>query len=341
MKITILGAGSIGCYLGGLMISSGTTVEMIGRKETAKTLKKNGLKLTHFKKEAIYLKPKKINYSTSNNSISNADIIMLTTKSHDTEKAAKIIKKYAKNNTIVVSFQNGVQNTQTLMGILDQVILAGVVPFNVTRKGAGWYHCGTDGELTLELSYDPRILQLKEVFEKSGQKITLYENILSVQWGKLLVNLNNALNTLAGIPLKSCLSQRKYRKSLALVIEEALLVVRAAGIEPANFEGAHPRKMINILRMPDFLYALLMRTVVRIDENARSSMLDDLEMNRMPEIDYLQGEIIELAKVYKQKANYNKIIYNEVQKAFKTHTSPKLDGADIYALITNKDRETY
>ena len=335
IKITILGAGSIGSYLGGLMISSEAKVEMIGRESLAKSIKANGLKLTHFKKETIYLQPGKINYGTNNTTISTADIIILTTKSHDTKEAAKIINKYAKKEALVVSFQNGVQNTQALNNELAQVVLAGVIPFNVTAKGRGWYHCGTNGKLALEYSKDPRVLELKSIFDKSGQELTLHNNILSVQWGKLLVNLNNALNTLAGIPLKSCLSQREYRKSLALVIEEALLVIRSAGIEPANFGGAHPSKMIKILRLPNLPYSLLMRTVVKIDEKARSSMLDDLESGKNSELDYLQGEIIKLAKKNNQKAAYNILIYKAVEKAFKTHTSPKLKGSDIYEMLTN------
>ena len=336
ISITILGAGSIGSYLGGLLVSSGAKVEMIGRESSAKSIRENGLKLTHFKNETIYLQPRKINYSTNYATISTADIIILTTKSHDTEEAAKIINKYARKEALVISFQNGVQNTQALKNELGQIVLAGVVPFNVTAKGTGWYHCGTDGKLALEYTKDPHILELKRFFDKSGQELTLHEDILSVQWGKLLVNLNNALNTLAGIPLKSCLSQREYRKSLALVIEEALLVVRSAGIEPANFGGAHPSKMIKILRLPNLLYSLLMRTVVKIDEKARSSMLDDLELGKSSELDYLQGEIIKLAEENKQKATYNILIYKTVKKAFKAGTSPKLKGSDIYAMMRNK-----
>ena len=319
ISITILGAGSIGSYLGGLIVSSGAKVEMIGRESSAKSIRENGLKLTHFKNETIYLQPRKINYSTNY-----------------AEEAAKIINKYARKEALVISFQNGVQNTQALKNELGQIVLAGVVPFNVTAKGTGWYHCGTDGKLALEYTKDPHILELKRFFDKSGQELTLHEDILSVQWGKLLVNLNNALNTLAGIPLKSCLSQREYRKSLALVIEEALLVVRSAGIEPANFGGAHPSKMIKILRLPNLLYSLLMRTVVKIDEKARSSVLDDLELGKSSELDYLQGEIIKLAEKNKQKATYNILIYKTVKKAFKAGTSPKLKGSDIYAMMRNK-----
>jgi len=78
-----------------------------------------------------------------------------------------------------------------------------------------------------------------------------------------------------------------------------------------------------------------MRTVVKIDEKARSSMLDDLESGKNSELDYLQGEIIKLAKKDNQKAAYNVLIYKAVEKAFKTHTSPKLKGSDIYEMLTN------
>ena len=41
-----------------------------------------------------------------------------------------------------------------------------------------------------------------------GLTMRATDNIDGVQWGKLLVNLNNALNALAGLPLRQQLAQR-------------------------------------------------------------------------------------------------------------------------------------
>lgn len=330
LHIAIFGAGSIGCYLGGQLAHAGAGVTFIGRQRFKSEIETHGLKLTHFEREMITLKADSFIFSLDPKDIAQADIILLTTKSQDTAKAAEILKTHAKSDALIISFQNGVSNPNVLREILKQHVLGAVVPFNVTGKGPGHFHCGTEGELTVQTLKDERLTRLQSSFAIADQGLVFSENILAVQWGKLLVNLNNALNTLTGGTLKAGLMQRDYRKALAMVIGEALSIVRGAGIEPANFGKASPRKMIKILRLPNFLYAGIMNKIVKIDAAARSSMLDDLDMGRVSEVDYLQGEIVRLAKQTGQKAPYNAAIYKSVQEAFKIGISPKMSGTDIY-----------
>jgi len=335
MKIAIFGAGSIGCYLGGQLAHVGADVVFIGRQRFKSEIEANSLTLTHFERDEIALTPDQFTFSLDAKDISSADIILLTTKSQDTLDAALAILPHAKTDAIVISFQNGVSNPDVLRSILSQEVLGAVVPFNVTGKGPGKFHCGTEGDLTVENIDDPRLVTLQNLFAKAGQGLAIYNNILAVQWGKLLVNLNNALNTLTGGTLKAGLLQRDYRKALAMVIGEALTVVRGAGVEPANFGKASPTKMIKILRLPNFLYAGIMNKIVKIDAAARSSMLDDLEMGRVSEIDYLQGEIVKLAEKTDQTAPCNTAIYRAVQNAFKVGKSPHMSGKDIYRYLLN------
>lgn len=335
MKIAIFGAGSIGCYLGGQLAHAGAEVTFIGRQRFKSEIVANGLTLTHFERDEIALRPGQFTFSLDAKDIGSTDIILLTTKSQDTLEAAQAIKIHAKADAIIISFQNGVSNPDVLRSILSQEVLGAVVPFNVTGKGPGKFHCGTEGDLTVENIDDLRLVTLQNLFVKAGQGFIISNNILAVQWGKLLVNLNNALNTLTGGTLKAGLLQRDYRKALSMIISEALSVVRGAGIEPANFGKASPAKMIKILRLPNFLYAGIMNKIVKIDAAARSSMLDDLEMGRVSEIDYLQGEIVRLAKKTDQAAPYNAAIYRAVQNAFRVGKSPDMSGKDIYRYLLN------
>ena len=57
------------------------------------------------------------------------------------------------------------------------------------------------------------------------------DNIDGYLWAKLLVNLNNALNTLSGGPLRDGLLQRGYRHVLIAMIEEGLQVAEAEGVD--------------------------------------------------------------------------------------------------------------
>ena len=330
MNIAIFGAGSIGCYLGGQLAHAGAVVTFIGRQRFKSEIEKHGLTLTHYERDEINLMADQIIFSLDPRDIAPADIILLTTKSQDTAEAAKAIKAHAKNDAIIISFQNGVSNPSVLRERLSQPILGAVVPFNVTGTGPGRFHCGTEGDLTVQSMDDLRLRVLQGLFKETGQGLIISENILAVQWGKLLVNLNNAFNTLTGGTLREGLLQRDYRRALTLVVEEGLSVARGAGIEPAAFGKVDAAKMIKILRLPNFIYKIIMNKIVKIDAAARSSMLDDLEMGRVSEIDYLQGEIVRVAYKTGQAAPYNKIIYGLVNEAFSNGKSPKISGKDIY-----------
>lgn len=329
-NICIFGAGSVGCYLGGLLLNAGQDVTFIGRSKFQKELFENGLSLSHFKNPTIELDSKNIQFYTDHNVLSSANIILIAVKSQDTEQAAKTIAKIAAPDTLIMSFQNGISNIDVLNTYLPNFkILRAVVPFNITGISPGHFHCGTDGNLSIENSSDERLHHLRTAFAKSNQKIDLFDDILPVQWGKLLVNLNNGLNALTGEPLRDGLYQSDYRRALAAVISEALEILRKTGIEPAKFGNASADKMIKILGLPNFIYKIIMNRIVKIDSTARSSMLDDLEMGRVSEIKFLQGEIVNLAAKTDQKAPYNKKILNLVEEAFRNKKSPKLSGLDI------------
>jgi 2-dehydropantoate 2-reductase len=116
-----------------------------------------------------------------------------------------------------------------------------------------------------------------------------------VLWGKLLLNLNNALNALAGIPLADELADKRWRRLLARQIDEGLAVLKAVGIRPARIEGVPPGAIPRILRLPNWLFRRVARRMLAIDPAARSSMWEDVERRRPTEIDHLQGAILALA----------------------------------------------
>ena len=136
---------------------------------------------------------------------------------------------------------------------------------------------------------------LRSAFNVQGASVVEHADMAGVLWGKLMLNLNNALNALAGVPLAAELADRRWRLLLARQIAEALGVLKAAGIRPARIEGVSPAMIPRILRLPDWLFRRVARRMLAIDPEARSSMWEDLQRRRPTEIDYLQGAILALA----------------------------------------------
>ena len=328
-KMVILGAGSIGCWLGGHLIEGGAQVTLIGRGRYAEQIAEHGLRLTHFERGAVQCGT--VDFQTDARGLVGADIIALCVKSQDTEAAAQQILRYAPK-AIVVSFQNGIHNPETLQNVLPpQNIVPAIVPFNVTPTEPGAFHSGTAGDLVVEAhtGIDPLVTALKA----AGQGVRLSEHIVGDQWAKMIVNLNNGLNTLSGGTLREGLLQRDYRRALAASVEEALDVAKANGVNVGTFNGRAPTALVKTLRLPDVAYRIIMQTIVKIDAKARSSMLDDLEAGRVSEIDYLQGEIVKRAQKAGTKAPKNTAILEAVNKAFSVGQSPKLSGSEIFRLL--------
>src|SRR5262249_32678704 len=136
----------------------------------------------------------------------------------------------------------------------------------------------------------------RDVLDVAGAPVAEHADMPAVLWGKLLLNLNNALNALSDLPLAVQLADRRWRQLLAAQIDEALSILRRNGIVVARIEGVPPRALSGILRLPDFLFRRVARRMLTINEESRSSMWEDLRLRRATEIDYLQGAILRLAQ---------------------------------------------
>jgi 2-dehydropantoate 2-reductase len=137
----------------------------------------------------------------------------------------------------------------------------------------------------------------------------------AVAWGKLLVNLNNAVNALSGKTLLEQLSDRNYRRVVAAAQIEALEILKAAGIEPAGGGPIPPKLMPHVIGAPDFIFRPMVLKRQKIDANARSSMADDFAARRKTEVDQLNGEVVKLARKLGLKAPVNEAILVLVKQA--------------------------
>ena len=161
------------------------------------------------------------------------------------------------------------------------------------------------------------------------------EDITGVQWGKLLVNLNNAINALSGLPLREQLAQRGWRRLFADQIAEGLMAVRAEGIKPVSPTPAPLSLVPHLLRLPDALFAIALAPAMKIDPQARSSMWEDLERRRRTEIDYLQGVITDIADRRGLNVPLSRRIVALIQDAETAKQgSPRLTVAQIRAGVS-------
>jgi 2-dehydropantoate 2-reductase len=290
--IVVAGAGSIGCFVGGMLAAAGRSVGLLARARVIDEIENNGLTVTSFEGFAWKIAASQLLLSGDSRILGEAGIVLVTVKSADTAEVAEAIARHAPRDAVIVSLQNGVGNVPLLRQRLQgRIVLAAMVPFNVIAIGEGRFHRATSGDIVVEHDEADTATMLSV----PGMNVRASADIIGVQWGKLLVNLNNAINALSGLPLREQLAQRSWRTLLADQIAEGLQAVRAEGIKPVSASPAPVSLTPHLLRLPDFLFALVLGRTMKIDPQARSSMAEDLQRGRRTEIDYLQGVIIDIA----------------------------------------------
>jgi 2-dehydropantoate 2-reductase len=315
-RIAVLGAGSVGCLIGGAWQAAGIDVRFIGRKRLASDIAAHGLTITTNAGWERHFRPDEVRYSTDAATLAGADIITVCVKSADTGEAARDIAAHATPGAVVVSFQNGVSNVEVLKSTLGDRfdVAAGMVPFNCAYLGDGKFHKGVAGS---PLCAEERAIlrDVSKAADDGPAPLELLRDMAGIAWGKLLINLNNATNALSGLTLLEQLRQRDYRRVFAATMREGLRVLDKAGIEPAKIGAVGPRMMPLVIGSPDWLFNNLFVKKWKIDAKARSSMADDLAAGRKTEVDYLNGELVRLAEKLSMDAPVNRAIVRLVHEA--------------------------
>jgi len=312
-RIAVLGAGSVGCFIGGCWQAGGLKVTFIGRPGIAEDIRANGLTLSDYDGWKTHLPS--VDYRTDPGALAEADIILLTVKSAATAAAAREIGVNARKGAMVISFQNGIGNVDVLgheLGTWLEVV-RGMVPYNVAYLGAGRFHKGVAGDLWVEDR--PQTRALLPHVARGSASLKLSNDMLGVAWGKLLINLNNAVNALSGRTLIEQLRERDYRSVVAASQREGLRILKRANIRPVKVGAVSPRMLPTVIGSPDWLFNNVFMKAWKIDEKARSSMADDLAAGRKTEVDYINGELVALADRLGEQAPVNRAIVTLVHWA--------------------------
>ncbi|HET7864465.1 MAG TPA: 2-dehydropantoate 2-reductase [Burkholderiaceae bacterium] len=290
-----MGAGAIGCYLGGRLQAAGAQVHFVGRPRVLEALRTQGLGLSDLDGWRVQLAAADLALHAQVPEDMAPALVLLTVKSGATAEAAAELAARLPAGTPVISMQNGVSNARIAQQQAPGLrVWPGMVPYNVAELAPGRFHRGTAGALAAQ--DDAMLRGWLPLFQAAGLDLHLHADMRSVQWGKLLLNLNNPVNALSGLPLRRQLLDRELRRCTAALIDEALGVLKAAGIAPARVAPVRPAALPRLMRLPTLLFRVVAARSLRIDAKARSSMADDLALDRPTEVDALCGEVVSLAR---------------------------------------------
>jgi 2-dehydropantoate 2-reductase len=337
MTVLVMGAGSVGCYLGGALAAVGLQVHFVGRPRVLDALRAEGLRLSTLGGRHQHLPAAGLHLHEALPADLWPDITLLCVKSGATGEAAALLGAALPAASLVLSMQNGIANAEHGRQVAPRLDWrAGMVPFNVAELGPGRFHRGTLGALVVQgQRREPALLALQQAWASQDLALDLLadpSDMRALQWGKLLLNLNNPVNALSGQALRAELLQRGYRRCLAALQQEALDLLRVAGIRPPKLTPLPPRLLPSLLRLPTPLFRLLAARMLKIDAQARSSMADDLALGRVTEIEALCGEVLRLAAHVGRSAPLNARMLALVQ-AWPQRQNP-YGPAELWAALT-------
>lgn len=347
-RVMIFGAGCIGNYLAGSLLPfyQGTPnkLSIIARQSMVDKVNSSGLTVTDYLGNEHRTRPPvsistvdAFQAETSETETLAPEILLLTVKCTAVDASISDIKKVINDNTIIIALQNGIgSESHLIQAFPHNKVLTGIVGFNVVEQADSHYHRGTEGEVLIEHADNVGLTQLVEMFNKQHIPSELVTNIEQVRWGKLLLNLNNAINALSDIPLKSQLEQASYRKVLAACMREALAALKQSGIAPAKLTKVSPNLVPVILSLPNWLFKRVANQMLAIDPLARSSMWYDIGQNKITEIDYINGAVISLAEKAGTKAPANALVVRHIKEAEKAKNgSPAIKAEKLLSGMSN------
>jgi 2-dehydropantoate 2-reductase len=269
VNIGIMGAGAVGCYYGATLARAGHKVTLVGRQAFVDRVTTDGLRLeaTDFN-DIVPVTP-----STDAASLAEADIVLFSVKSGDTEEAGRSLAPHLKPDATVFTFQNGVDNAERLQAILQRPVIAAAVYVAAEIVGPG--HVKHNGRGDLVIGVSPQSDYIAETFRAAGIAVTISDNVNGALWSKLILNCaHNALSAAAQVPYGPMMETRGVREVMTDVVRECVTVGRAMGFGIPD---------------PDMetLFGL-----ARSMPNQYSSTAQDLAAGKATEIDYLNGFIV-------------------------------------------------
>jgi 2-dehydropantoate 2-reductase len=294
-KIAIIGAGAVGCGLGFLLNRAGREVTLVGRADQVEAIRTRGLHVEGYLGEYTLPIP------AAERLAFKPDLVLLAVKTQDVFNALQENLEWLKE-TPMVTLQNGIRSDDLVAELLprDRIISA-VVLLHANYLAPGSVTLMYKGGLILGRPFGPHDASLEQVADLLNRATTtrISNNIRGSHWLKLITNLNNALPALIDGTFHQVYAD-PFMASLAIrIMREGLKTARRAGIRLESL----PDVSVGLTRLINFLPVRLAAKVAaaRVDRMKTpwpllGSTLQSLRRNRPTEIDYLNGEVVELGK---------------------------------------------
>lgn len=301
MKIAVIGAGAIGGYVGAKLALAGEDVTFIVRGANLEAIKARGIKLIDNDGTEHVAPGVKATDNYAEAGVQ--ELVILALKAHQVDAVADELGKLTGPDTVVVTMQNGipfwyfhrhggpfeghtvssVDPTGKLASKIAPASILGCVVYPAAELIAPGVIKHVEGERfplgELDGSISARAQAISEVFQRAGLKAPVLDNIRAEIWLKLWGNVCfNPISALSHSTLVDICQYPLARELAAEMMLEAQAVAAKLGI---SFRVTLDRRIEGAEKVGKH----------------KTSMLQDVEAGRGPEIDALVGSVVELGRL--------------------------------------------
>ena len=343
-RYVILGAGAIGAAIGGLLNRTGSRVVCVARPAVAEALGR-GIVLEEHGEETTVTADAVT--ALSELTREDGDVVLITTKSQASGEALRELSRAYDETLPVVCLQNGVRNEE-IAAQRFSTVYAGLVFFSAVQLEPSLISLPQGRTVAVGCypeGLDDRARQMCADLNRAGLETLSSAHVMSMKWGKLIANLNNATTTITGYWLERAMVDPEMRRLMLEVREEGLRVADAAGIAvepPAGEPSAiRIREMTEKLRQPPKRSERAKPgdgDDLAEQERTYSSMWQDLYLGRKQnEADFLNGEIIALGQKMGVPTPYNSTLLETVNRMFAEGLKPGIySPRELHALLRSR-----
>jgi 2-dehydropantoate 2-reductase len=300
MKICILGAGALGSSLGGVLTESGLEVYLIDPwAEHVNTMNRQGLRLREGSSERAV----KVRAAADCRGIGSADLILVLVKSYHTKEAIKNAGPMIGDQTVVLSFQNGLGNEEILAEVVGkEQVMGGRTFAGGVLLGPGHVIAGHKGRQTYIGELDGRVTQrvndIAGQFNQAGLKTIISSNIIGIMWDKLLVNVaTGALSGITRLPYGELYQLEQLMDCAVEAVSEAIAVANAVGVKLTITD---PKK-------------IWLKAAENLPPEFKASMLQDIEKGSRTEIDSINGSVVRLGERHGIPTPVNRVLVASIK----------------------------
>jgi 2-dehydropantoate 2-reductase len=301
MRILVVGVGGVGGYYGARLAEAGHDVEFIARGANLQALQSNGLEV---RSDLGDVRLNHVHAAEDAADLGPVDAVVFCVKTYDNESAAEAAARGIGPDTIVCSFQNGVDNEILLARRFPEAtVIAGTTPIVAWLDAPGLVvQQGARVDVTLaafDVNERSAAAKLGTAFDSAGVPVTLGQDAQAALWFKLAgIASIGSITAYGRCTMGEVLKDDELRRLMGDACREVAAVASARGIElPAGtVDGI--LTYAEIVLQPDF----------------KSSMARDLEAGRPLEIEAISGAVARYGKEAGVPTPANSAIYDALRR---------------------------